>query len=122
MPSQSRDLPEQEFSIKARAHEVFEEQPRTEVRKPARPFPVVLRETPAEPLSTATKVVLWMVGVIVAVLFVAALWRVTTRHGPRHQKLAAPPAEKTSMRAIRPAPGPVGHAAGERPALFAAIW
>jgi hypothetical protein len=90
MSPESRNLPEQEFSIKARAHEVYAEQPRTEVRKPVRPFPVVLRETPAEPLSATTKAVLWIAGVIVAVLFLAALWRVVTRHGLKRQDQPTP--------------------------------
>jgi hypothetical protein len=122
MPFESRDLPEQEISIKARAREVYEDEPARETRKLVRPFPVVLRETPAEPLSGATKAVLWIVGAIVAVLFIAAIWRVTTRHGPKPQTRPAPRAAKTSMRVIPPATGSFGHGADEPAALLRAIW
>jgi hypothetical protein len=102
MSPESRNAPEQEISIKARAHEVFAEKPRPESRKSSRPFPVILRETPAEPLSALTKAMLWIAGVIVAVLFLAAIWRVTTRHGPKRQIEAVPVAEKSAMSAAPP--------------------
>ena len=37
-----------------------------------------LRETPAEPLSPLTKAILWIGGTIVALLFLAAIWRAAT--------------------------------------------
>jgi hypothetical protein len=97
MPSESRNMPEQERSIKARAHELYVESPRTETHKSVKPFPVVLRETPAVPLSGLTKTLLWIAGIIVALMFLAALWRVSIRHGPRQQTRAAAPTAKTAM-------------------------
>ena len=55
MPSDSRNLPEQERSIKARSHELFVEPERTGTGKPVKPFPVYLRETPADPMSPANQ-------------------------------------------------------------------
>jgi hypothetical protein len=92
MPTEQRHLPEQERSIKAREHEVFAERPRPATSsKSTKPFPVYLRETPAEPLSTFAKVVLWTVGIIVVLLFLAALWRIPRRQVAR-PKTARPPA------------------------------
>jgi hypothetical protein len=93
MPSESRNLPEQELSIKARAHELYS-QPQQQTTKP---FPVYLRETPAVPLSTFTKVVLWIVGIIVALLFAAALWRAASGHGPRRQTRAPRPTARSAI-------------------------
>jgi hypothetical protein len=121
MSPESRNLPEQEFSIKARAHEVFSEEPRTEVRKPVRPFPVILRETPAEPFSALTKAVLVIAGVIVAVLFVAALWRIVIRHGPKRREQTAPHAVKSAMHSNRLAPELVRHSPDEPAVSLAAI-
>src|SRR6476620_11448681 len=101
MPPESRNVSEQEHSIKARAGELFVEPPRPESGKPVKPFPVYLRETPAVPLSTATQIVLWIVGVIVAVLFSAAIWRATHRPAAAPANPAPSTAEPTSM---RPAP------------------
>jgi hypothetical protein len=92
MPTESTNLPEQEYSIKARAGELYVEPPRPGPIKQVKAFPVYLRETPAEPLSTSTKVILWIAAVIVFVLFLAALWRVAQRHGPKHPAQAAVPA------------------------------
>jgi hypothetical protein len=97
MPSESRNMPEQEQSIKARAHELYVESLRPETPKSVKPFPVVLRETPAVPLSAPTKTLLWIVGIIVVLMFLAALWRVSSRHGLRHQTRAAAPTAKTAM-------------------------
>jgi len=98
MPFESRNLPEQEQSIKARAHELYVEPERPASVKPVKPFPVYLRETPAVPLSTSTKVVLWIVAMIVALLFLAALWRVSIRHGPRRPAGVPRPTAGTVMR------------------------
>jgi hypothetical protein len=87
MPSEPQSLPEQEISIKARSHELFVESQPVEVAPPVKPFPVYLRETPAVPISGTIKAVLWMVGIIVALLFIAAVWRLMIRHGS-----ARPPA------------------------------
>jgi hypothetical protein len=84
MPTESTNLPEQEHSIKARAHEVYVEAPRPAApTKAVKPFPVYLRETPAEPLTQSTKVVLWIAAAIVFVLLLAALWRLAQRQGPK---------------------------------------
>jgi hypothetical protein len=80
MPSHPRNMPEQERSIKARSHELFVEPVQAaEANKPTKPFPVYLRETPAQPLSPLTKAVFWIVGIIVAGLFLAAVWRISHR-------------------------------------------
>jgi len=107
MPFESRNLPEQEQSIKARARELYVEQERPAPGKPVKSFPAYLRETPAVPLSTSTKVVLWIVAIIVALLFLAALWRVSLRHGPRRQTRDPRPAAGTAMRQA-PAGSPAG--------------
>jgi hypothetical protein len=97
MPTESRNLSEQEYSIKARAGELYVEPPRPASSQVVKPFPVYLRETPAVPLSTSVKVVLWIVGIIVALLFLAALWRVSQRHGARPPTPAPRPTEGTAV-------------------------
>jgi hypothetical protein len=93
MPSHPRNRPEQEHSIKARAHELFVETTKAEAdSRPTKPFPVYLRETPAQPLSPGTKTVLWLLGIVVALLFLIALWRVTQRRAPAHRPEPNPPA------------------------------
>lgn len=82
-------MSEQEISIKARESELYHQPLPDEFSKAVKPFPVYLRETPAVPFSTTTKVILWTVGIVVVLLFLAALWRVSRGH------LAKPPA-KTS--------------------------
>jgi hypothetical protein len=96
MPSESRDLHEQEHSIKARGKELFVGRLEQENLQPAKPFPTYLRETPAQPFSAGTKAVLWMVGIVVAALLFAAIWRVSTRHGRRAPK-SPRPAATTAM-------------------------
>jgi hypothetical protein len=100
MPSESVNLPEQEQSIKARAGELYVEPQRPTVNKPAKPFLVYLRETPAVPFSAPTKVTLWVVGGIVALLFLAALWRVSLRRGLKPSIPESQPTETTSMRQL----------------------
>jgi len=97
MPSESRNLSEQEQSIKARAHELYVEPERPASVKPVKPLPAYLRETPAVPLSTSAKVVLSIVGIVVALLFLAAIWRVSHRYGPKQQTQAPQPAVGTAM-------------------------
>ena len=98
MPDESTDLPEQEHSIKARGKELFVERLKPENSQPTKPFSVYLRETPAQPISTFTKFVLWIVGIVVALLLFAALWRVSQRHGPGRRVRGPPPDAKTAMR------------------------
>ena len=78
MASERQNMSDQDISIKAREHELYVKE-QTESRR-VKPFPEYLRETPAEPLSRATKAILWVVGVVVALLFLAALWRVSHKH------------------------------------------
>ncbi len=98
MPSEPRNMPEQERSIKARAHELFVEPPQTGGQ--VKPFPVYLRETPAVPMSATIKALLWMVGIIVALLFIGAVWRLMVRHGPRRP--GGPARRAADTRALLP--------------------
>ncbi len=79
MASERQNMSEQEISIKAREHEVFI--PKEEI-KPVKPFTVYLRETPAKPCSPLIKTILWIVGIVVGVLFLAALWRLAICQAP----------------------------------------
>ena len=96
MPSESHDLPEQEISIKARSHALFVDPQPPDVGPPVKPFPVYLRETPAVPVSATIKAVLWIVGIIVVLFFVAAVWRLMIRHGPQRAPARARVAAKTA--------------------------
>jgi hypothetical protein len=76
MGSERRNMPEQELSIREREQELFDEpQPQAASREATRPFADYLRETPADPLSTPTKVILWAVGIVVLILFIVAIVR-----------------------------------------------
>jgi hypothetical protein len=82
MRSDRRNMPEQELSIKERENELFVE-PR-EGPAPtasAKPFAVYLQETPANPLATEVKAILWVVGLVVLLLFAVAIWR--SQRSPR---------------------------------------
>jgi len=92
MPAESRNLSEQERSIKAREHELYVKPLPRSGAPASKPFPAYLRETPAEPLSTATKTILWIVALLVALVFLTAIWRVTHRPRTRSRNKAAPPA------------------------------
>ena len=96
MPSQPRNISEQEHSIKQRSHALFVEplEP-AEGTKPTKPFPVYLRETPAQPFSLLTKAIFWLLGIVVAVLFLAALWRMSHRTRPKVR--TSKPPEETAM-------------------------
>ncbi len=96
MPAESRNLPEQERSIKAREHELYVKPLPPEGAQSSKPFPAYLRETPAEPLSAATKTILWIVAVLVVLAFVAAIWRVSYRRSPRSKNQAAPAAAQSA--------------------------
>jgi hypothetical protein len=98
MRSESGDLHEQEHSIKARGKELYVERLKPVNSQPTKPFVTYLRETPAQPLSTFTKVVLWIVGIVVAVLLFAALLRISDRYGPVGRALKRPrPAATTPI-------------------------
>jgi hypothetical protein len=92
MPSEQQNMSEQDISIKEREHELYV--PALPDGPPVKPFPVYLRETPGEPLSTVTKFVLLIAGIVVAVLFVAAVWKVT------HPRAAREQVSKLSTRAV----------------------
>jgi len=84
MGSERRSMPEQELSIREREQELFvEPQEAPAPRPPAKPFPIYLRETPANPMATEVKVILWIVGIAVLLLFGAALWRTHRPSRPR---------------------------------------
>jgi hypothetical protein len=95
MASERQNMSDQDISIKAREHELYV--PVLHEAAPVKPFPVYLRETPGEPLSTATKFVLAIAGIVVALLFVAAIWRVTHPRAAKPKKGAARPAAKSTM-------------------------
>ncbi len=98
MPSESRHLHEQEHSIKARGKELYVGRLKPVESPPSKPFLTYLRETPAQPLSTFTKVVLWIAGIVVAVLLLAALWRVSHRYGLGRRAPKSPePAAETAI-------------------------
>jgi hypothetical protein len=97
MASERQNMSDQEISIKAREHELYvRASPKTDP-KPVKPFPVYLRETPAEPLSPTTKVILWTVGIVVAMLFLASLWRVSHRPPTKPSTRTAPSESKAAM-------------------------
>jgi hypothetical protein len=76
MGSERRSMPEQELSIREREQELFVEPRETPPgQPPVKPFPIYLRETPANPMSSEVKVILWVVGIAVLLLLGAALWR-----------------------------------------------
>ncbi|MGC8640669.1 MAG: hypothetical protein ACP5XB_12415 [Isosphaeraceae bacterium] len=88
MGVERRNMPEQERSIKDREQELFFE-PVEGPAKPLKPFPVYLQETPPVPISPAVKVILWAVGILVALLFLAALWRAQRSHARPQTKSTA---------------------------------
>jgi hypothetical protein len=102
MASERQNMSEQEISIKAREHELFVQPFADPNAKPVKPFEVYLRETPAEPLSTATKAILATVGILVGLLFLAALWRAATHHAPAARNRKAQSAVKATL--LRPSP------------------
>ncbi|MGO9470797.1 MAG: hypothetical protein ACLQIB_27160 [Isosphaeraceae bacterium] len=96
MPAESRNLHEQERSIKAREHELYFKPLDRNGAQSSKPFPAYLRETPAERLSTAIKTILWIVALLVVLVFLAAIWRVAHRLSPRSRNQAAPPAAQSA--------------------------
>ncbi len=73
MAAEHRQLTEQEHSIKAHERELYVKPLENAAAKPTKPFVDYLRETRAEPFSPTTKIVLWMVAIVVAMLFMAAV-------------------------------------------------
>jgi hypothetical protein len=114
MASERQNMSEQEISIKAREHELYvpDSDPNA---KPVKPFAVYLRETPAEPFSPTTKAILWVVGTVVGLLFLAACWRVTMRHVPTSRTGKDRAAEKTAtLLAPSGSPNPASRARAVR--------
>jgi hypothetical protein len=73
----------QEQSIKARKSQLFDaDEPEVSTDGPRQSFQECLRTTPAEPLSTMVKVLLWTVGTVVILLLIVAL----ATGGPRKPK------------------------------------
>jgi hypothetical protein len=63
----------QEQSIKARKHQLYEDDEPIRTAGPRKSFQDCLRERPADPLSPLVKGILWVVGSVVILLLVAAL-------------------------------------------------
>ncbi len=103
MRPQSRNMPEQEHSIKVRSNELFYEETVVPTRT-TRPFVEYLRETPAKPMAAWLQAVFAIVGVIVGVLFLVALWRVSHPH-PSKKPAIRPKTASTAM-------ADVGHSSG----------
>jgi hypothetical protein len=96
MASERQNMSEQEISIKAREHELYVPDADT-ISKPVKPFAVYLRETPAEPFSPTTKAILWTVGTVVGLLFLAACWRASMHNAPASRTRKTRAAVKTAM-------------------------
>ncbi len=98
MPTDRRNMPEQELSIKEREQQLFLESSHEQVQEPVRPFAEYLRETPAAPLSVEVKVLLWIAAVVTGILFAAAVWK-ASRSSTAHTKPrpARPAAEDSTQ-------------------------
>jgi hypothetical protein len=97
MPNQPHDHPEQELSIKERSHELFLKGSPPEGSIASKSFAVHLRETAAQPFSALTKAILWTVGIIVAILFLATIWRIVQRQNSTPRPTPKPAASSTSI-------------------------
>jgi len=105
MGSERRSMPEQELSIREREQELFAEPQETPTAEPpVKPFPIYLRETPANPMSSEVKVILWIVGIAVVLLFCVALWR-TQRPSLLRRTSAAPKAAVLNVAPLLPTHG-----------------
>jgi hypothetical protein len=91
MTAQRRNISEEEHSIRERSNELYVDATADGPARSTKPFPVYLRETPAQPLSAGIKAMFWAIGLIVVLLFLAALWRVSHRHVPRARTRQNPP-------------------------------
>jgi hypothetical protein len=98
MPTDRHNMPEQELSIKEREQQLFVESAGIPLQEPVRPFVEYLRETPAAPLSTEVKMLLWIVAVVVGILFAAALWKVSRSSTAHPKPRPAPPAAEDTTR------------------------
>jgi hypothetical protein len=84
-PAPREAMEPQDQSIKARKRQLFEE-PQTDSAPTIKTFDAYLRETPPFGLSPGVKAALWVVGVLVVLLFLLALF------GPRRLHRAKPTA------------------------------
>lgn len=91
-----RNTEDQESSIKSRANEVFSE---ANGAAPVKSFAEYLGKTPATPLSMEMKALLWVVGFIVAMMFVGAVLRV--QRGARRHHPVRPPSRASEVRPHR---------------------
>ena len=94
-PGKNEGLEHQDKSIKARKFQLYEERDRDGSVGAVKPFAEYVRQTPPAPLSPATKATLWALGVLIALLFIAAL----IFGGPK--KVKRPRAEQPAPRAFR---------------------
>jgi hypothetical protein len=102
MGIERRNMPEQERSIKDREQELFFEPDDAAARPPLRPFPDYLKATPPDPMPPAVKAILWVVGILVALLFLAAIWRVHRSHRGSAPDSKASKTETTVLARDRP--------------------
>ena len=85
-------LEAQDQSIKARKWQLYEEKTRVDTGT-VKPFSVYLKDTPGAPLSPVARATLWAVGVVVVLLFVAAILMGGPRPKPRRAALDGSRAE-----------------------------
>ena len=78
-------LEQQDQSIKARKHQLFEAPVSDASAATVKPFVVYLRGTPATPMPQGTRIALWGLAVVVVLLFLAAL---LAPHRPRPRRRA----------------------------------
>jgi hypothetical protein len=84
----------QEQSIKARKHQLFDDDTSEfAVKGPRKPFATFLKETPADPLSGTAKAILWAAGAVVILLLVAALFKGLRGHSKAGPKATGKSAE-----------------------------
>jgi hypothetical protein len=78
----------QEQSIKARKHDLFDaDEPVERSSGPRRSVQDCLRQTPADPLSTPLKALLWTLGTVVILILIVALATSGTNK-PKPKKLS----------------------------------
>lgn len=95
MRPQPRNMPEQEHSIKVRSNALFFEEAIVPERT-TRPFAEYLRETPAKPMPAWLQAIFAIVGVIVGILFLIAVWRVSHPLPPK-KPASRPAAASTAI-------------------------
>ncbi len=88
----------QEQSIKARKHQLYEDDEPLFSSGPHKSFGDCLRETPADPLSLLVKAILWVVGTVVILLLIAALATGGGKKKPRPKQAPATSAAPSRVR------------------------